>query len=88
MSWSVNAIGKAEAVKAKLAADLANFSHMAEPEQQAKDNIGAALLALCDGNPNLIVQVEAHGSQWTDKDGKSKNSTAGMKFEVINGFVE
>lgn len=87
MSWSVNAFGKSAAVKAKLTADLAKISPMNEPEETVKQNLGASLLALCDGNPGLVVSAEAHGSQWTDK-GVSKNSTAGMQFEVRGDFVE
>jgi len=87
MSWSVSAFGKAAAVKAKLTTDLANISTMSEPEETVKQKLGESLLALCDGNPGLIVRAEANGSQWTDK-GVSKNSNAQMKFEIIGGFLE
>ncbi len=64
MSWSVNAIGRAAAVREKLAADFTRIQ-CKEPEETIKNNIAASIdLALAAYPIDAGVRVEANGTQY------------------------
>jgi len=90
MSWSVFAIGKPAAVAAKLARDFAAI-HCAEPEETIKTNVALAILTgLYAFPPNLVVRVEANGSQYAPDVAKpeERQNQLSVRLEPIHGFVE
>ncbi len=66
MSWSVSAMGKAEAVGRSLELQFSNLSPMAEPEESAKNSIRAIAQSVCTTVPELGIIFKASGSQWGD----------------------
>jgi hypothetical protein len=89
MSWSVAAVGKASAVAAKLAKDIA-ASKCSEPEETVKNTVGTAIAsALAGFPPNYAVEVMASGSQ--SKPDHTKEETTNQLSVTIKplwGFVE
>src|ERR1700758_5741504 len=90
MSWSIGAVGKAPAVAAKIAADIARIK-CTEPEETIKNTVGDALArALAVMPPNMAVRVDAAGSQYapdSTKPTEFQNSLS-VKLEPLYGFVE
>ena len=91
MSWSVSAVGKAPAVRKKIADDVAKMSPCSEPEETVKQNLVASIgAALATFPPNTAVRVEASGSQYAP-DSKAPTellNTVSLKIEPIGGFIE
>lgn len=91
MSWSVSAIGKAEAVKAEISGQFAKSGKCLEPEEgirlEAAKLIDAALAAT---DKSFVVKVSANGSQgfkdWVNKAGCSNNLT--ISVEPQHGFID
>lgn len=87
MSWSVNAIGKASAVAAKLAQQFAGIK-CTEPEESIKNTVAGAIATALGAFPEgTAVKVIASGSQSGGTDGKATNSLA-VQIEPQWGFVE
>lgn len=89
MSWSVNAIGKAHAVAAKLSANLAS-SRCSEPEETIKNIVGSAIAAALAAFPaNYAVKVVAMGSQSCPDSSNpdEKTNSLSLTIEPIWGFV-
>ena len=93
MSWSVSAVGKSDAVEAKLAKEIDGcIAHLVEPERSvavaAKAAVSAALKAYIPSGP---VKVSAFGlqSKASSKDGPDviANSLR-IEIEPIHGFLE
>jgi hypothetical protein len=91
MSWSVSAIGKAPAVRERIATDLGKIT-CTEPEQTIKNSVGSAIdAALAAFPPGYAVRVEASGSQSHPDFSKApheKTNQLIVKLEPIWGFVE
>lgn len=90
MSWSVSRVGKPAAVAAILAADFAKIKCQ-EPEETIKNNVAAAVAAGLAVYPsNLVVRVEANGSQWAPDSTKpeEKQNSLSVKIECLGGFVD
>jgi hypothetical protein len=91
MSWSVNAVGKPKAVKAKLAEDFKKIV-CSEPEGTIKDHIAAAILLALDFYPESgAVRVEASGSQSKGHLGMTNTEALNqlsVKIEPLWGFLE
>lgn len=65
MSWSINAVGSAEKVRAAVAAQVASIK-CSEPEESIKNGVGAAIDAALAAMPgDTAVNVQASGSQTT-----------------------
>lgn len=80
-------MGKAPAVSNKVRTDLSKFK-MTEPEETIKNKIGEVICdALREFPENVVVNIEASGSQSVGSDGKSKN-TFSMKLEEKWMYVE
>jgi len=95
MSWSVNAIGKPEAVAKEIERQFAASSPCREPEetvrQAARTTIASILAA---ETASVAVQVQANGHQSDEysketptKTGKVSN-TFSLKVDPIHQFVE
>jgi len=91
MSWSVNAIGKAPAVAAKLAVDFGKIK-CPEPEETIKKTMAAVIATALAWFPlTQAVRVEAHGCQSHPNFSKAPHETThqlAVKIEPIWGFVE
>lgn len=89
MSWSVNAIGRAHAVAAKVDKELAN-SRCSEPEETLKGIIGSAIAAALAAFPSdYAVKVVAMGSQSCPSaaNPEEKTNSLSLTIEPIWGFV-
>lgn len=90
MSWSIQAIGKPAAVRAKLAVEFAK-NPCVQPEESMRQNVAIALdIALAVYPPNTVVNVAASGSQhWPDSHKPAEfQNTLNVKLEPVYGFVE
>jgi ABC-type Zn2+ transport system substrate-binding protein/surface adhesin len=92
MSWGITAIGKPQAVAAKLADEFTKHPCI-DPEEgvrQAAANVIAVALAAQD--PNSAVKVMANGHQFQNYDLKGTKSTISntlsITVEPVSGFVE
>ncbi len=93
MSWSVSAVGKASAVKAKLVKEIEDCCrHLVEPERTVALAASVLLSASLDAQiPDSAVKASAFGSQSTrGVKGQPDAVTNSLKIEVepIHGFVE
>lgn len=87
MSWSVSAVGKPAAVKAKLAEAFAK-NPCAEPEETIRQGVAVTIgIALDSFSESSAVQVSAGGSQSTN-DNKPISNMLNVKIEPLYGFVE
>lgn len=87
MSWSLNAVGRPEAVKAKIAAD-ASQNKCSEPEESIKQSAVAAIcLAVGSYAPDTVVTVRASGSQYVDRSVVKYNQLS-VSIEPVHGFTE
>lgn len=90
MSWSVIRLGKPKAVQVKLAQDFANIK-CSEPEETIKNTVASAVnIALTVFPPNIVVKVEASGSQYAPDPKKpdEMQNTLTVKLEPLYGFTE
>jgi hypothetical protein len=91
MSWSVAKVGKAAAVREKLAEDF-NRIKCSEPEETIKNLVRDAIhTELGAYPPNFPVRVEACGSQSTPDYSKAPHeilNSMSVKLEPVHGFVE
>jgi hypothetical protein len=87
MSWSVFAVGKAEAVTKKAAADFKGITYLPPEEALVKDAT-ADLVAktLSTQRPDSVIRLETSGSMSTD--GDKKSHSVSVKLEAIHGFTE
>jgi hypothetical protein len=67
MSWSISAIGKAEAV-ARYAKEQANAYRNAEPEETMKQKAAEIICLAAESSPGNGLKVEANGHQQTVHD--------------------
>ena len=65
MSWSVQAMGKGEAVGRALQKQFDAISQMAAPEQSIKDKVAEIVAAATAGAPESGFVVRANGHQYT-----------------------
>lgn len=93
MSWSVAAVGKASAVAAKIAKDIAAIN-CSEPEQTIKNSVGAIVATALAAYPDTYaVTVAASGSQGPgyspDKPGVAMGqvNTLQVSISPLYGFV-
>jgi hypothetical protein len=91
MSWSVNAVGKAQAVKASLATQFEsakkNTQHI-QPEAASVAYVEATVNALLDGfDPKVAVKVSASGSCMA-RDGVLGSASTSVQFDTLYGFCE
>lgn len=93
MSWSVNAIGRAPAVAAKLEKDFTGMKgNCQEPEETIKNKAADIIAtALAGQKPETIVKVNAYGSQSTSYDGSKYSPVSNalnITVEPQYGFLE
>jgi hypothetical protein len=90
MSWSLSAIGKVAAVKAKVQADFANMTHLQGEELALKDAAQAIVNnALESQSPEIGVRVECSGSaSASGLGGEKKTQRLQILVEPLYGFVE
>jgi hypothetical protein len=91
MSWSVAAIGKAEAVRKSIADQFSSSGVCAEPEETVRKAAAAMIdAALAAQDPTVAVRVSASGSMsyrnWSGKSGVSNQMT--IQIDPQYGFVE
>lgn len=93
MSWSVSAVGKAAAVAAKVAKDLAAIK-CSEPEETIKNSVGTIVATALAAYPDTYaVTVNASGSQGPgyspDNPGASMGqvNTLQVTISPMYGFV-
>ena len=90
MSWSVSAVGKPQAVAAKLAKDLSSIKCV-EPEETIKNAVAQILgTALAAFPPGMAVTITASGSQYvpdSTKPGEAQNQLK-VDLQPLYGFCE
>lgn len=92
MSWSVNAVGRAHAVAAKLAKDFSAIKCL-EPEETIKNAVGQIIATALAAFPeNYAVTVNANGSQGPGYDANTSAPTGqvnSLQFTIspMYGFV-
>lgn len=91
MSWSVAAIGKAEAVRKSIAEQFSRSSGCVEPEETVRKAAAVMIdTALAAQDPSTAVRVSASGSMsykdWGVKSGPSNQLTVNVDPQY--GFVE
>lgn len=93
MSWSVAAVGRAEAVAEAIERQFTNGTSCSEPEESVRQAARTAIAEALKGQgPTTVVKVQASGSQ----SGTYQNGTWGapytnqLQIEVtpLYGFVE
>jgi len=94
MSWSVNAVGRTEAVKQALAkqfesakSSTKNVLHEERSVAIIESLVNNELEAIKNADYMKIVRVEASGSAST-QNGRVLSSQVSLKIEPIYGFVE
>lgn len=89
MTWSVTAIGKAEAVKTKVAADFEKIN-VHKPEGEVVSRIGEAIVkALASLPDDCPVKVSASGSGYhPDPDERGFLQSFTVNFEPMYGWIE
>jgi hypothetical protein len=91
MSWSVSAIGRAQAVKVRMSSELDDVcSRLAEPEKSVAMAAWALIAATCDAQvPDSAIRLTASGSQSSYGTGDGRKLTNNVKVEVepILGFL-
>ncbi len=93
MSWSVSAVGKSSAVKARLVKQIDDCCrHLVEPEKTVAQAASAALCAALDAHiPDAAVKASAFGSQATIRTGEMPDrvmNSLRIEVEPISGFLE
>jgi hypothetical protein len=89
MSWSVVAVGKKDAVAAKLATDFERITYLTGPEAELKD-VAAELItkAVAAQGEKTAIKVLASGSAGQTGEANSATQTLNIVIEPIHGFVE
>ncbi len=91
MSWSVSGIGKPVALAEKFRKDFAAMSPCSLPEETVRLNIAASIDPILYAYPpNLVVKVEANGSQFTPDNKKpdERINFVNLKIENWGRLVE
>ena len=92
MSWSVAALGKAEAVRKDIAAQFTRGSKCAEPEESIRQAASEIIDKALANQANVyVVKVQASGSQgYVDYASPDKGTyhSLGIDVQVMHGFVE
>lgn len=91
MSWSVSAVGKAEAVAKEISIQFAKSGKCMEPEETIKNAVaGTIAVALQAQDPQIAVKVQASGSMgyknWKDHAGCG--NSLNITIEPMFNFVE
>ena len=89
MSWSVQAVGKPEAVATKLANDFQRITYLGKEEASLKDAVAelvAKVLAL-NTRKDALINVQANGSGSTHPADGSQQ-TVSLSISSLYGFVE
>lgn len=93
MSWSVNAVGRPQAVAAKIKKDLAAIT-CSEPEETIKNAISSVIATAVEAYPeSYAVSVSASGSQGPgydpDKTGAPMGQVNNLHVNIspLYGFV-
>jgi hypothetical protein len=88
MSWSVNAIGKIEAVTSAIAAQFNQISHLEDNEREIKDWAAALVARVLDLSPSdAAVDVLASGYACTNDQGQIYQRLQ-IDIHPVAGFVE
>ena len=91
MSWSVQAIGKASAVRAKLAEEFGK-NPCVQPEEAVRQGAGKTIDISLESMADMIVKVTASGHQGNtyDQGGKTKAiyNQLNVSIEPLHGFIE
>lgn len=86
MSWSVSGVGRASALRDKVAKQFDGIN-CAEPEQTIKNKVAAIVdISLQAMRGDQAVKVSCSGSQYVD--GQGQINTVRVEVEPIYGFVE
>ncbi len=90
MSWSISAIGKAQAVASGMAKQFA-VPQCQEPEETVRQAAAHVIaVSLASQDPNIAVKVSASGSMgfkdYSAKTGPYNNVS--IVIEPLHGFVE
>ncbi len=93
MSWSVSAIGKADAVALKVSEEFAKIDgYLKEPEKGVALTVAASIAAaLAAQAPGTVVNVQASGSQnvvSSPPEGDIVRNRFSASVEVLYGFIE
>ena len=92
MSWSVAALGKAEAVRKDIAAQFTRGSKCVEPEESIRQAAAGILDKAIGNQANVyVVKATASGSQgYVDYSSPEKGvyNSLSLNVEVMHGFVE
>lgn len=87
MSWSISKIGRATAVAAAVATEMAATTPLAEPEETARKNAADSIAkTLAEYPSDIVVRVEASGSQFSQSGGLI--NTCVLNIMPMFGFVE
>jgi hypothetical protein len=88
MSWSISAIGKAPAVLKEVEEQSAQ-QKCSEPEETVRQSACHAIkAALAAQGENIVVRLEAYGSQREDYQTKVIRNQLTIRVEPIIGFLE
>lgn len=91
MSWNIEAMGKPEAVAAKLAKQFA-VNKCSEPEESIRQSVaGIVAAALATFSKGTAVSVRASGSQSSDMVGTAQAThvhSLNVEIKPLYGFVE
>jgi autotransporter adhesin len=89
MSWSVIAVGKKDAVAAKLATDFEKITYLSGPEAELKDAAAEIITkAVAAQGDKTAIKVSASGSAGQSYGPDSATQTLSIVIEPIFGFVE
>lgn len=87
MSWSVQAVGKPEAVVKKLATEFEKITYLAGVEAELKDAVDKLVaVAVSAYTGSYAVRVTASGSASNYKEGVTQSLN--LLIEPIYGFIE
>lgn len=88
MSWSVQVIGKPEAVKGQLQRACAGYQEGSASRHEFEEAL-PHLLAIVDANVGPVaVQVEANGHASFDASGVKTSGACSVTIRQFYGFVE
>jgi hypothetical protein len=89
MSWSVSAVGKANAVRQEIAKQFSTQTTCAEPEESVRQATAGLMDAALAAQGDIAVKAHANGSMsfkdWNTKSGPS--NSVSVSIEPIHGFL-
>jgi hypothetical protein len=89
MSWSVQGVGRAPAVRAAIAKQFSSQGKCSEPEETVRQAAISIIDAALSGQgPSVAVKVSASGSQGTSYPSNEVQNQLSITIEPLYGFVE